>query len=76
MDINTTDRLPSLYGSEITHKHCIGYCCYHRCYVTATQIKTKECLRKQCRALERYEHEFWRQRELKKINKKKSREVY
>lgn len=72
MDTNTTERLPSLYGSEIVRKHCVGYCYYHHCYITATQIKTKECLRKQCGALERYPHEYWHQRELKKIIKKKN----
>ena len=38
--------------------------------MTSTQLKQKECLKKQCDALERYEHEFWRQRELTKMRRK------
>jgi hypothetical protein len=62
--------LNSLYNTEISEKRCVGYCWHHHCYVTVTQIKQKECLKKQCNALERYEHEYWRQRELAKARKK------
>ena len=62
--------LNSLYGTEINEKRCVGYCWHHHCYVTATQLKQKECLKKQCDALERREHEYWRQRELTKAKKK------
>lgn len=62
--------LKSLYGTEIAEQHCIGFCRRHDCYMTCKQLKRKECLKKQCRALERYEHEFWRQRELIKMKKK------
>ena len=62
--------LHSLYNTEISERRCIGFCWKHRCYVTSTQLKQKECLKKQCDALERYEHEFWRQRELTKQRKK------
>ena len=62
--------LKSLYNTEISERRCIGFCKHHHCYVTVTQIKQKECLKKQCYALERYEHEYWRQRELTK-NKRK-----
>lgn len=72
MEIHEIERLPSLYGSEITQQHCVGYCCYHHCYITVKQVQTKKCLYKQCDALKRYPHEYWRQRELKKNNKKKN----
>lgn len=62
--------LQSLYNSKINERRCIGFCWKHRCYVTSTQLKKKECLKKQCNALERYEHEFWRQRELTKLRRK------
>ena len=62
--------LNSLYNTEISEKRCVGYCWHHHCHVTATQIKQKECLKKQCSALERREHEYWRQRELTKARKK------
>jgi hypothetical protein len=62
--------LHSLYNTEISEKRCVGFCLRHQCYITATQIKQKECLKKQCGALEKYEHEFWRQRELTKMRRK------
>lgn len=63
--------LNSLYNTEISEKRCVGYCWHHHCYVTATQIKQKGCLKKQCNALEKHEHEYWRQREITKSKKKK-----
>ena len=68
--------LNSLYNTEICEKRCVGYCWHHRCYVTSTQIKQKECLKKQCNALERYDHEFWRQRELSKQRRRESAAKY
>ena len=62
--------LKSLYGTQITERRCIGFCWHHKCYVTSTQIKQKECLKRQCGALEKYDHEFWRQRELHKMRKR------
>lgn len=61
--------LQSLYNTEISEKRCIGYCGRHHCYLSATQLRQKECLKKQCIHLERYEHEFWRQRELTKVRR-------
>ena len=62
--------LQSLYNTEISEKRCIGYCSRHHCYLSATQLKQKECLKKQCNHFEKYEHEFWRQRELTKMRRK------
>lgn len=62
--------LHSLYNTQISERRCVGYCWKHHCYMTSTQLKQKECLKKQCDALERYEHEYWRQRELTKMRKK------
>ena len=62
--------LKSLYNTVIEERRCVGFCWHHNCYITATQVKQKECLKKQCHALERYEHEYWRQRELTKSRKK------
>ena len=61
----------SLYNTEINEKRAVGFCHRHHCYVTSTQLKQKECLKKQCHHLEKYEHEYWRQRELQKARKKK-----
>lgn len=65
-----------LYNTEISDKRVIGYCCRHHCCLSSTQLKQKECLKKQCRHLQKYEHEFWRQRELAKKRKKEKRTMY
>lgn len=65
--------LPSLYNTEINERHAIGFCHKHKRYLSVTQLKRKECLKKQCNALERREHEFWRQRELMKQRKQEKR---
>ena len=62
--------LLSLYNTEINEKRAIGYCHRHHCYVSSTQLKQKECLKKHCNHLEKCEHEFWRQREAIKTKKR------
>lgn len=62
--------LQSLYNTEISERKCIGYCGRHHCYLSVAQLKRKECLQKQCTHLEKYEHEFWQQRELTKARRK------
>ena len=64
-----------LYNTMISDRRTIGFCWKHKCYLTATQLRQKECLKKQCNALERYEHEFWRQREFLKARKKSKKAV-
>ena len=58
----------------------VGYCKYHKCHLTARQLKCKDCLGKQCLHLEKNEtHQYWHQREVlkqKKKNKKKDFENY
>ena len=65
--------LPSLYNTMIDERRSIGFCHKHQRYLTATQLRRKECLKKQCGALERHEHEFWRQREIIKMKKQAKR---
>lgn len=58
-----------LFNSE--SNNCCGYCNYHACSMTVHQMRTKECLQKQCRHLVKNEsHAYWRQRERAKQNKK------
>ena len=64
-----------LYGAWIDKNHCVGYCKFHKGYMTFKQIKKKECLQKQCSALERLPHQFWKQREIKKQNKKEKKNI-
>ena len=62
----------SLYNTEINEKRVVGYCYRHHCYLSCTQLKQKECLKKQCHHLKKHEHEYWKQRDLKKIKKKEN----
>lgn len=54
-------------------KSNVGYCRYHKATLTSNQLKHKECLKKQCLYLEKYEHTFWKQREKKKEQKKEKK---
>lgn len=62
--------LESLYNTQICERNCVGYCKYHCRHLTVHQVKRKQCLKKQCNALEKRAHEYWRQREIKKAKKK------
>ncbi len=68
------DIVKVLYGSETYYKNCPGWCRYHHTHLTANQIKTKNCLGKQCKCLDKIEHKFWEQRDKKKQKKKENRE--
>ena len=59
-----------LYGSSICKSKAVGYCRYHHAALTVKTLKGRECLKKQCNALTRYDHEYWKQRELTKSRKK------
>ena len=71
MDINNTQTLHGLYGSQISRNKAVGYCRHHCAALTVKTLKGHECLKKQCNALKKYEeHDYWRQREQKKASKK------
>ena len=71
MDINKTEMLHGLYGSQVSRAKAVGYCKLHNAALTVKTLKCHECLRKQCNALKRYEeHDYWRQREVLKARKK------
>lgn len=59
-------------------KRCVGYCRLHKCNITITQMKNRECLKKGCGALKRLPHPYWEQREhrkqIKKANKERRRQ--
>ena len=60
-----------LYNTESYFCRCVGYCEFHKAYLTAKQLKTKNCLGKQCDALIRQtSHQFWVERSLLKMDKK------
>jgi len=57
----------TLYNTESTCSRCIGYCTFHNGYITRKQLKTKQCLQKNCNALiKNINHPFWIEREQKK----------
>ena len=65
------DIVQVLYGCEAYFRNCPAFCRHHHCHLTEKQIKTKGCLGKQCKFLDKIEHDFWRQREEKKLQKMK-----
>lgn len=57
----------TLYNTESTCSRCIGYCTFHKGFITRKQLKTKQCLQKNCNALiKNINHPFWIEREQKK----------
>lgn len=63
-----------LFNSE--SNNCCGYCKYHRANLTVRQMRTKECLQKQCRHLVKNEnHSYWKQREVMKAKRKARKEM-
>jgi len=48
-----------------------AYCRLHNCSLTVKQLKSKECLKKQCWHLVKYDHEWWYQREIVKQKKER-----
>lgn len=52
-----------------------AYCRLHHCNLTVKQIRTKECLQKQCWHLKKNEaHNWWQQREAVKQKRKERKE--
>ena len=63
----------TLYGT-VARSPC-AYCKKHNCALTWKQIKTRECLKKQCWYLKKYDHEVWKQRDLMKQRKKANKQI-
>ena len=68
MEVNM---VKGLYGSQIAITKAVGYCKRHGCHLTCNTLKQRQCLGKQCHFLDKhYEHDYWRQRDQKKAQKK------
>ena len=68
-------QIKSLYAGH--PKNPPAFCKYHNCFLTPAEMKRHECLKKQCPNMIRFEqHDFWRQREEKKQQKKASRAAF
>lgn len=52
-----------------------AYCRKKGVSLTVRQMKKKECLKKNCWYLVKYDHEFWRQRDLAKEKKKANKDI-
>lgn len=61
----------TLGGSK---EKCCGYCGLHKCNLTVKQLKSRECLGKQCTFLKKLPHPFWEQREERKRLRKARKE--
>ena len=54
---------------------CLGYCEYHECYLTKSNIENMKCLKKNCRHFDKIKtHPFWQELERKKEEAKKRKE--
>ena len=55
-----------------THSNNVAaYCQHHHCAITVKQMRTKNCLGKQCNYLQKNEkHQYWNQREVTKQKRK------
>ena len=52
--------------------NCCAYCKLHGCFMTAKQMRKKECLKKQCFHLQKNEeHDVWKQRARMKERRRK-----
>lgn len=66
----------TLYGSQVEKSKCCAYCRRKGKYLTVKQMKNKECLRQQCRHLDKKEdHPYWSQRAAEKARKKANKEI-
>lgn len=56
----------TLTGQIASETRIVGYCRLHKCYLTLTQMRNKQCLQKNCFRLMKHDNPFWEQRERKK----------
>ena len=76
MDIDKTQTLYGLYGSQISRNKAVGYCYHHCAALTTKTLKAHNCLGKQCNALKKYEdHDFWRQHQQRKDLRKARKQM-
>ena len=68
------EMVDTLYGSKVDKCRACGYCRRKGKYLTVNQVRKKECLKKQCRHLNKLEdHPWWTQRTVAKARKKANR---
>lgn len=52
----------------------VAFCAYHKMTLSKQQMKSKECLQKECPRLIKYDHPYWVQREQEKVKKQQRKE--
>lgn len=62
--MNEQKQFKTFYGSR-TGNSC-AYCWKHHLAMTPKQLQRRECLKRQCDALQRFDHPFWDKREERK----------
>jgi len=56
---------------KTARKPCaICHCKAHEGYLTAAAVKEHQCCEKECPYLQKLEHDYWKQRERKKLEKR------
>ena len=71
-------KVKALSGSMVEYRHCVGKCKLHKCFLTSTQLKSRQCILKECRSLVKIlDNPYWdakaRLNELKKEHKKEKK---
>lgn len=67
-----------LYGAKIERSRACGFCHSkkHKAYVTPHMVMAKKCYQKHCECYEEFEdHEWVKQRKLKKQRKKANKHI-
>lgn len=59
-----------LNNTQTYYSRCVGYCKYHKCFVSRNQIHRRRCEIKKCVHFDKIDTcSYWTERELKKQNK-------
>lgn len=74
-EFDYVNKVKGLYGAQFDKCRACGFCHYHKKALTVKMVKAHKCLSKQCNALQKYEHEWWRQRDLMKQRKKANKHI-
>lgn len=70
IDNKPDDVVKLLNGSTTYFRRTVGYCAYHKCYLTENQMSSKACLSRNCQRLIKIESPFWIKRDEKVAIKK------
>lgn len=62
-----------LFDGSFSGNSC-AYCWKHHKGMTPTQLKSRQCLKRQCGALQRCDHPYWEQREKTKAARRARKE--